>query len=86
MAAPQGTGVIYWIDDDQGDQYYDLLGIEGETKIMAIPIPVFNRIMGLPENCLDQEKSLLTQGSYFDWNQRPRLDWESLSENDQMLR
>jgi hypothetical protein len=67
---------VYWAD---ADEYYDVLGIEGEEKMEAIPAPVFAKAIGLgDENYLEAIRGFL--GNWFRFALRTREEWNRLPE------
>ena len=80
-SAPVNTTVVYWQAEE--NEYFDVLGLAGDTKLEAIPSPVFAQVAGLAdENYLEVIRGFL--GSWFRFVVRTRDEWNCLTENDVM--
>lgn len=73
--AQAGTGIVYYVDDNNETAYYDLIGISGEHANEAIPVPVFAQITGVPEHEIPDFLF-----GWFEFSRRTREDWQSFRE------
>jgi hypothetical protein len=86
--SPRGVTLLYY--DGGGDGHLDLLGIKGEPKMEAIPVPVFLQITGNPlviggNSRRTLVKNFFLESNWFELVWRERDKWNNLSEGDGMF-
>jgi len=83
----RGQKIFYY--DAGGDGYYDLLGIKGEPKLEAIPVPVFLQVMEIGFGADGNSRRILAKNFFLEsnwfeliWQEKDK--WNRLSESDTM--